>query len=154
MVASPSCSKDVASGSSSGAAAPARRVLHLTFPLAASLGGSLKLDSSDISVSMTARSMAAVSAESTSGRLFQMIQLPLTVEARTLLPWPPQPLSPRRASAPSVEMPPLSACAARLNSRPMTAGMSAAPTSTGGAPTAQVTGSNRHPGAAARGGAE
>jgi hypothetical protein len=36
----------------------------------------------------------------------------------------------------------------------MTAMTSAAPTSTGGAPTARVTGSNRHPGAAARGGAE
>jgi hypothetical protein len=48
----------------------------------------------------------------------------------------------------------LSACAARLSGRPMTARTSAAPTSTGGAPTARVIGSNRHPGAAARGGAE
>ena len=91
--------------------------------------------------------------ESSPQRLFQVIPLPLPVGARTLLSWPPQPLSRRRASAPSVEIHPLSACAAP-NSRPQTARTAAAPTSTGGAPTAQVTGSNRHPGAAARGGAE
>jgi len=86
-------------------------------------------------------------------RLFHIIPLPLPVDALTLLSWPPQPLSPRCTSAPTVEVPPLSACAA-WSSRPMTARTTAAPTSTGNAPTARVTGSNRHPGAAARGGAE
>ena len=86
-------------------------------------------------------------------KLFHIIPLPLRVGARTLLSWPPQPLNPRRASAPTAEVATLSAYAAPLSRRPMTA-RTAAPTFTGGAPPARVTGRSRHRGAAARGGAE